>query len=687
MSLIPEPQLSPNIPLNQPGQVEAFSFDAPANDEQALALVIQNFEKAEKYLTSRLWITEWRAAKILYEAPVSIKYWKDTNVRRSSLTVPLIQQHIRSILPQVMQSLFIDNPAMMFKPDPGTSEKAARATTTLVWDLLLKAGVKKTFRLAIKDGLLFGTDFIKYGHEQYPVKRHKYVQEVKPPVIKSNLPGVPDQEVESVESEESYKVQEWEEMVSRPFACRVEIQHLLVDPGLRVPDLQDEGCGYVIHILYPTLRDLDRLRGYEGWNIPSREELIELAKPPAEEALSRPMESESALVATQGHRAMPRYLDSSEDPLDHKLELFEMWTRNNVTCVLQRKKIIRNESNEWGKIPFLNSFWDDIPGSFYGYGIARQLGSAQRHLQGLRNSRMDDIALNLQNMWLKKRGSSIAAQPIKSYPGACYTVDNMEDLKPLVKQPILPEAYKEEEVLLADAEKTTGANELIIQGSMPQQGRSSMGRTAAGANLIASGSGARIQEFVEVIAEQQLIPLCNAFLEIAKEKLPIKEIRKILGPAYAESFQILDLFNAEGQFQCLAASKLQARRAMAQALPIEFQTFAQPAVQQGLSLQGKKIDWVKMCKRLEQTAGWNDSDEEGVVVDMNDEDKQRATLQNPNVMGMKATAARLAQIHDNKLGEIDAQGIAGLGQKTLDRVLERTAVNSEMPEVAGGIGQ
>lgn len=58
MAILEQPN-QPNAPLNQ--NVESFVFDGPpTNEDMAVALVVQNTRRAEAFLETRLWMSEWR---------------------------------------------------------------------------------------------------------------------------------------------------------------------------------------------------------------------------------------------------------------------------------------------------------------------------------------------------------------------------------------------------------------------------------------------------------------------------------------------------------------------------------------------------------------------------------------------------------------------------------------------------
>jgi hypothetical protein len=695
---LPQPN-STAEPLNQ--KVQDFSMEAGPikTDTTALNLVIQDTQRAEKFIMARLWMSEWRVAKALYEAPVRQTYWRDTLVPRASNAYPLVAQHVRAILDQSLPAVFPDNTPFSVEPNPGTPRQVARAWETILSQQLREANVKAQVRLIMKDAEIFGTGIGKYGWETYERKRTIWKHSAQPTEIPSKLPGGKSTFLHTVESDDldEYDVTE---TVSRPFFKRIEINHLLIAPGTREPDIR--AAEYAVYRDYLTIRDLNRLRDFMGYDIPSEEILRAIATSPAEQAVSSGLENEATAYPTQGHRALPRYLDETEDPLEHKLEVLEHWTKDRVIVILQRKVVIRNMINPLGVIPFVSCFWDDVPGTFYGFGIPRRIGGIQTHIQGLRNARLDDIHLNLQNMWKARKGSNIAAQPIRAYPGAVFKVDDMESLQPLEKQPVLQEAYKEEEVLMADAEKTTGANELLTQGAQSSGTKSTGMRTATGAGAVSSAASSRTQSFVDIVCEQVLVPTLYSFLKMNRLWLDPAKMRSIVGKTFWQALEgdhggtlLIDMYNnSDIEFSLLAGSNIAAKQRMMQAAPLEMQMYMAPAVQSGLAAAGLKVNWVEMSRRIEESTGWKSQDD--VIIPQTDDDKQKAMASNPKVIDAQSTRARLQQMHGNKMAEsaqdhqqklqqIDAQGMANAGEVALEKSTERAMEREETPELTQGI--
>jgi hypothetical protein len=695
--LLPQPN-SVNQPLNQ--KLDDFDIKGGPvkTEDSALSLVIQDTQRAEKFVMARLWMSEWRVAKSLYEAPARQTYWRDTLVPRACNSFPLVAQHVRAILDQAMPAIFPETTPFDIEPN-SAPRQVTRGWEKILSYQLRQANVKAQVRLIAKDAEIFGTGIGKYGWETYERKRTVYKHPVPPKEIPPAVPGGKSTFIHTAESDalDEYDVTEY---VSQPFFKRVQINHLLVSPSLRDPDIRE--AEYVVYRDYPTIRELNKLRDFEGYDIPSEEELKQLAAPPEETAPSSTMETEGTAYPTQGHRPLPRYLDDSEDPMEHKLEVLEYWTKDVCIVVLQRKLVIRNIGNPFGVIPFVSCYWDDIPGTFYAFGIPRRIGGIQTHIQGLRNTRLDDIQMNLMNMWKVKKGSNIAAQPIRAYPGAVFKVDDMENFTPIEKQGVLPESYKEEEVLVADAERTTGANPLLVQGSLPGGSPSTGMRSAAGANAVAGASSSRVQSFVDIVCEQVLIPVIYSFHKMDRLWLDPTVMRKLVGPTLWKSLEqdygqslLVDMCNNEDiEFTLLAGSNIAARQKMAQSLPLMSELLQTAPIQSALASSDMKVNWLEFSRRFEDASGYKSQDD--IFMPLTPDDKQKAMQMNPKILDAKATQARLQQMHQNnmseneqknqhKLQQIDAQGVANTGENILTRSLERAVEREQTPDIASGI--
>jgi hypothetical protein len=235
---------------------------------------------------------------------------------------------------------------------------------------------------------------------------------------------------------------------------------------------------------------------------------------------------------------------------------------------------------------------------------------------------------------------------------------------------------------------------------MPERGRSSMGRTATGAGIIGGASSARIQSYVDVIIDQIFLPLLYSFLHMDRRLLDPKDIRTLVGKTLWEAMEadhdgdlIIDMCNSSDlKFTMSAGTSIAARQKMAASLPLQMQMFSQPAFQQGITDAGMKVNWLEIGRRDEQATGWKS--QEDIFIPITQEDIQRKAQSNPEIVKAKTTSARIAQLHQQnkdlssqehgqKLAEIDAKGLAGLGDKIIDREIERQGEKAEGDQIEG----
>jgi hypothetical protein len=665
-----EPQRAPFAPL----ETEEVQWHHSPEDEAGLALVLQDTALAEGYIQSKRWMLEWDKAQILFEAPAEVRFWEGTSMPRAHVSVPLLLTHIESIMPQIMSGLFSDDPPFQFQPRPGTKADSARAAAALLAYELDEIGFAEEIRKGVKSALLFGNGIWKWGWESKTRKRTVYQRKAQP--LKVSTPGLPDQTVETKESDE-LEAKTFDESVDQPTFEFVNVRHLLVDPGLREPDIRK--AKYVIHRMYLTANDLDGLRGFEGYDIPERAKLKALFFPPKEQTFASPLET-VPLTLEKEFTPLPRWVDPTADPLEQPMEVLERWDGEKVITVLNRKLVIRNERNEAGAIPFLSLALVDIPDSFYGMGLARLIGGEQRLQQGLINARLDEVAINLNGMFVRQRGSNIASQNIRMRPGGVLVEDEKDSLRVLPRLNAVPEAYVEVQASSARAEQTTAASELVVQGALPSSGRSSITRTATGVQALTGGSGARLQYLVENLARQVFVPALMAFHEMNAAKLPMSQMRRILDQELQQAFagDLLDVVNARMKFSVLAGAHMQAKRAMAQSLPLIAQMVLAAPVAGMLTQQGKKIDINEFVNMIFDISGWKNK--ASLVQDMTEEDEQRAAMQNPAVQQMMVNRQKVAAQTAQKSQMIDEENMGRAGRRVLETILRKV----EEPELESG---
>lgn len=660
MAELPQPTQDPFLPLTEP---EQSPWQGTPEDEDALALVVQDVSQAENWLFSKNWAEQFDLATVMFEAPSQPIYWPGTNHARAHLNVPLIASTIEALTPQIVDGLFGDPVPFSFQPRPGTQPDVARAKSALVAYLLKESRAREEFEFGVRSMLLYGTGIWRYGWESYTDTRRVYRRKGETSKIQTVEGGTI--ELPTADSDE-FECEDIDVEVSRPTFEHIDPRHVFVDPGLGTPDWRK--AKFVIHRQYLTARELDELRDFAGYNIPDRDTLRAIFLPPREGTYASPIES-MPLVLEREFSPRPRWEPSTVDPLEQPIEVLERWDKERVIVVLNRKVVIRNERHSFGEVPFLSAVFIPLPAGAYGYGLGRLLGGEQRLQASLINARLDEVALNLMGTYVRKPGSSPLPENIVIRPGGVITDENPGDFRALQRLPAVPEAFTEVEASEARAERISGANELTVQGVLPERGRSSITRTATGVTALAGAAGSRIQFIIDRLATQVLVPYVVKVSEMVPQFMAPKVIRQVLDQELqqANTTDLVDLFNARVKFDVWAGSKMAAKRGMAQALPLLGQFLFSGTIPQQLQEVGEEVSAAEFVQLTFDVLGYNDR--QGLIRKLSPEERQQrqqggalsekmAVIQAQTQAKGQLQQQKLAQQHDNRMQEIQ-ESISG----------------------------
>ena len=668
MAILPEPVRNPHEAITSDEAKAFLGGDNTWGDSVSLALVVQDAERAEQAENTKQFILGWTQSRYLYESQHSPRYWPGTQIEAASIPFFTVATAVNGIVPQVMSGLFYENPPFITQERPGTTAQAARAASALLGYQLDDLDFATELELGIQNCLLFGTSMFQWGWEKYTRERKIVKRKTPAVVIKSTVPGAPDTRISTGELEEEII----EEVVDRPTFEHIEnLREVLVDPGLNVPDIRK--AKYVIRRRYMTWEDLDKLRDREGYDIPSREKLLSLFMPPQEPVEANTQE-EGGRNPLWEARAEPRWEETTADPFQKPLEVLERWDNNTYIVVLQKKLVIFNGKNEYGKIPFLSTHWVRIPGAFWGLGLGRMIGSEQRLQMGVTHLLLDNASLNLQTPLVRVRGKSVPTQSIRIGPGKIIEVDAQGDITPLQRPAPVPEAGELLAMSQNRVDTVSSANPISSLGQAGSSGHSNLARSSAGAQGLMQGASSHISEFIDRLARQVLIPLLYEFQEMDRAMLPESQLEFIMSDELKHVYldeegkpgDLIDILNARVKFDILAGSKMSTRRNMAQVLPMLSQFLANPAIIEQLALEGKKVAVDELIRVWFETAEMKDIGD--MIVQMTPQDLQRQQqmsqggMQNQKFQQQQALAAQKEQAQSQ---QADAENIARASRDVL----------------------
>ncbi len=632
-------------------------------DDVALSIVLQDTEEAERYLQSKSLVVEMDRADELYRAYVKPRLWPNGKPR-SNLAMPLVLECIEKIMPALHLTLW-GRGRVPFELVPlgKTTPDAARAKSHVLAWAIKQAGLKEEMRRTLKSVLQYGFVVGNWGWEVRSKKVKRYEREGQKIVRK----------IDEIE-------------INQPTYTCMDLRRVLVDPACDTQDVR-KSAKFVVLQLFVTANQLDDLREDPTYkNVPTREELAVILA----SRNSGTTDSMAGLKSSTYRelQAEPAVQPTSADPLQAPLEILEYHTDDRVIAVLNRLIVIRNEPNEFDRKTQVSCAFIDVLGSAWGFGIAKLLSGEQRFQTGVRNAWVDSLALSLNPMFQLLKGIGSGTQQISASPGRVITESG--ELKPLITGSVTNEAVN----AIGDSDQR--AHRLVAANggsSMPSQAM----RTAEG---IASFTGdviQRLQYFLEIFIDMVFIPVLEAFLEMCCDRLTPDQINQILIDAEGKAFEgdILDVFNAQCGVEVLGGTKLTARQAAAQLVPMIISLLSNSAVQDSLVVQNRKFDYAELIEETLNLMGW---DLNSLFVEMTPEDQQRAQQMNPAAIKGQMDQ-QLEQIkQQNALQQIDAKATAQAGVAVIRQgvkahldsageVLNELADPMNQPTQGGQVGQ
>jgi hypothetical protein len=611
---------------------------SPWDDETALGVVLSDTEETLTYLQSKgLVPLGIENADDLVRAYVKPRQWPDGKPR-ANLSMHVTLQAIEKILPALHMSLFGQGKKRPFIVEPvgKTSPEAARANASLLAWAIKQAKLKEEMRVSMKTALTYGFVVGNWGWESKKLRKKVY--------SKTN-DGKMKGEFKEID-------------IELPMYECLDLKMVLVDPGLKRQDVQ-HGAKFVIKQFMTTGYGLAEFRDDPAYkNIPTNEELAFFLAQKDEPTTDSLAESKRAVW--REFQAKLESESTSKDPMMQPLEILEYTTPDRVVTVLQRKLVIRNEENEFGRLPFQSCAFVDVLGSAWGFGIAKLLSGEQRLQQGVINNWIDGLALVLNPVYQLLKGVGPGTQSIPVSPGKVITESG--ELKPLLVPDITRPAM--EAVATSDAR----ANEKVGANGGANMPNSAM-RTAEGVNAFAGDVVQRLQYFLEIFIDLIYIPTLKAFLELMHDHLTIEQVNEILTAEEGKAYEgdISDVYNAELHIDVVAGANMTAKFAAAQLAPMIIQLVSAGPVAEQLEVQGTYFDYSEFATEALDMMGW---DVEQLFKPMTPQMLQAVKEKNASLQKVQGDLMLQQAKHQDSLSEIDAKASGQAGVATVRQLLK-----------------
>lgn len=602
--------------------------------------------------------------------------------------------HTNAIVNKLIAGLFYEDPPFKLRARAGTTADTVRAIEAVEAFQLDEMNFTQEVKYGLFSAVLNGTGIWKWGWTEYYEDYYEFEQVGQPVIDKDGI------EISTDESDKFYKIKK-ERLISRPFLLNCDIRHILVDPGCRTPDIRD--AKFVIHEYAVTFRDLLRMKDeiyYDPadgkpvyrYNLPSEEEIrswFDNTKPPATTP-SLTVNNTNTINGQWVQHAAGLFEKTTADPLDEPLQILERWDNDKVLTVLNERRLIRNEPNPLGKIPFFSVAWWMIQDCFWAIGLGIVLGGDQRLQQGFINSIADIGTLAANQPIIRSRGANVNTQQVRARLGGFIDVDGdpTKALHPMDLPKIQSEMFSIVAQSEARTEQSSGANTSLVMGSStPGHSQGQIGRSAAGAGGIMQAANDRLGGLVEDFNRQVYKPLLWEIHEMNKNFLPPSVYRQILGQQLGNSFKVsMKNFMTAGikAFDVLAGAHLAVKQQMAQSLPLLMQYFMSPQLaSQVADINEEYIDFGELVHMLTDAGGWGGGQYYSILKPLTPQMKAKRQANSPAALAQikaQGQAALLKQKGDQKQQELEQSWT----QRASGDIIRHAIETSGQPEAIGG---
>lgn len=643
-------------------------------DQAALDLVVTDAATAMSWIEGQQWNECWRVTDMLYDSPRTFATW-DSGTLQPQVQRYTLAEHVNSLHPQMMEGIFYsgsETECFTFEPRPGTESETARARATVVNVQLDQMEFEAEVALGLFQGILHGTGIFKWGVET--VEEVEYEYRRKKPPITQTLPVVGDVTTATTESDEFEEIEN-KRIITKPFFKHRESREVLVDPKLKHPDIRK--AKFVIDKYYKTLDELLEMRNDPNYDMPSEEEIKSWFENPQEQPAQLGTLEPNTGSPTIGTQGQPDWLETSIDPYEQGLMILERTDNNKIITVLNNKKVIQNRTNKYGVINYFSWNWYNRIRTFWGLGCGRIVGTDQRLQQGLENSGLAFLQLITDPPFVVEGDDNVPSQNVRLRKGGIVKIKAGGKIYPL-EMPKLPlgEIFAFLQNSSAKAEAADGANSQLVQGAVPgQSGKTSLTRTAGGAQQFGAAVATRLQGPVGHFVTQVLVPWIYQLDTLNRRFIPMNQVRTILGDELGAAYKFDEskFLNGRVDFDCLAGAHLASRKIMAQALPLLTQIFDNPQILEMLADNNQEYVEVKeMLLMWLEATGWRNR--KSLIRKMTPEMIQRRQQKQAMAAGamkIQAQGALENQKHGNRLAEQDQKQALGTVRDLIDKSYEQ----------------
>ena len=647
------PQSEAVKPLDPRNPADVKPAPEKWSNELARRIVLSDFAKYETFRKQNF-DERWTANDRILHANVNQEYWEGTSppVPKASIGVKLEQQQLESLLPYLHEGIFSSSDGIWFDffPRPNTPPDAATAAREFVAMQTDVANVEYELDGSFRSGGHHGTGIVKVGW-----CRRRYDRAEWSPGITPNGPRLLRQ------SNTFYE--------AGPEVRSVSLRDLYVDSSLKEPNLQKAQS--VIERALLSWDVLQRMGKQDrDYKLPNEAELraylVARQNPKSAAADAERQQSLNEAGQTTVH------LQGTTDPARARMEVLEYWSQDRLVVVLERKWTICNKKNPYGFIPYFSFNYVDVIDQFYGKGFAEILEYEQLLQQGLINSHLNEVALNIHGAIAHQAGSVSNKSDLRPKPGQTIQTVGPPSLAlmEIKRSAVTQDWFVALQQSQLRAQQYTGLSDIVTQGAPGVA--TSVTRTARGVGALANAAHSRIQFVIERIENRLIVPMLDAIIRLNQIFLDPNKKIPLVKDGQTLEFDPLAITNSQFRVELRAGSKMAVKAAMQQTLPIVMQNVM--LAMEPMKQQGYKTNINAIIRDMLEAYGWRNRNDWFVQMSPEELQQMQQEQQAPDAAKLQIKQDMQTQKLDHKQEMMEEQsGLNMMGE------LFKAAVSGKSP--------
>lgn len=463
------PPTQPTVQLDAPGSPFKLAGD-PISDAWACEIVESTLQQFEMWRVNNC-DARWRLNEWLYYGYVPRRVWEGSSIPRANYPVQIAFDMVESAKARLRQEVL--NPDAFDVSPSGTTTPTAAQQIKGRLDYILDNNnddygwsAKMELSETLKDMLIYGVCFA---------------------------------------------LVEWDYERKQGTVCRVDPRDVYVDPYCPGPYIE-KARGSIIKKSM-TLNDIDAMRDYEDFKIPSKEVLLYFAK---QRCLLMGDREKADQEAARGVRYLPTGDDYLSLPASQLIDLFiyqgqgrEIWT---IGRGRDRNVCIYNKTLPYGCSRLVSAPCFPVPNRFYAQSYVDIIDPMQNVMTGLLNRHLDEVNLALCPPRVEKQGRIRTPNSGQFRPGLTLLADDpSKDVQFITPTNITQNVWETMSYLETRVEKMLGQNSLATSG-MPTP--SNGNRTRGGMAMQMQGPTDRLAEIAWNFENYLFKPLLFKLLKI-----------------------------------------------------------------------------------------------------------------------------------------------------------------------------